>query len=1118
MRTRAKRRSGCGAESSEGGDSMSDHMNPLPFDVLLDWILTEYRASHSIFGIPESQFFLPERDPACTVLLYGSDLATPIGPAAGPHTQLAQNILSAWLCGGRFIELKTVQIMDQLEISRPCIDMADEGYNVEWSQELRLAESASEYTKAWALIHVLRHLLGLESRTRFGTIFNMSVGYNLEGILSGPMQAFMDRLEDASEELAKIREALARFPAFARIEIPQRITNSVTLSTMHGCPPDEIERIARYLLEERRLHATVKLNPTLLGKERVQSILQDRLGYADIEIPDAVFEHDLRYERAVALIESLQSTASERGLTFAVKLSNTLAMANHRGVLPGEDMYMSGRALFPVTVALFQRLIDEFDGELNVSYSAGADALNVSDLLACGALPVTVASDLLKPGGYARFGQYVEAICDAMAERGAPDLASFAARRRERLSRVAADALSCDRYAKAYFPHGLPKTSTPLEAFDCIQAPCVAQCAVHQDVSEYAWWIANGDDDRALATILSRNPLPGVTGYVCTHLCQTKCTRNNYDEPVAIRKLKRFAAERGTIELAASEKTGHRVAVVGSGPSGLAAAYFLALSGVAVTVFEAKIRAGGMLAIAPGFRLPREVVEADIDRIQDLGVSIELATPITKPPERLLEDGFDAVYVACGYAKDAHPAIDGINANGVFGALEFLDRVARGNSPDLGSQVVVIGGGNTAMDAARTAQRLIARPSTVLYRRTRNEMPAEEDEIRDLLDEGNHLVGLVSPIRIIVKDERVSAVECVRNELGQPDDDGRRRPIPVKGSEFTVDADAVVFATGQQSDLAFLDGSRVSVSLEGGIVAAESTGRSADLRVYAGGDVARGPSIIIEACADGRRAAEAICEELRIPFRTVPWDRPLLRGRDLAETKRARARKSSQHVAEELPVSKRVDFRLVEQTFTEAAARAEAARCLQCSVTCDKCVEVCPNRANLSLTVRPIDVTLPLFVCEDGKLLEAANERVAIAQSRQIIHVDDFCNACGNCTTFCVHQGDPFRDKPRLFLRRGGYETETENAFYAESGVLRRRDGGAEATLTAVSSGYRYETEAVRVLFTSGGAVEERELRNPFDGALSLRPAIEMIVLLESLQSSAPFIVEASGSLDAGVA
>jgi putative selenate reductase len=558
---------------------MSDHMRPLPFDVLLDWILTEYRANRSIFGIPESQFFLPQCDPACTTRLYGSDLATPIGPAAGPHTQLAQNILSAWLCGGRFIELKTVQVMDELEIPRPCIDMADEGYNVEWSQELRLAESASEYTKAWSLVHVLRHLLGLASRTRFGTIFNMSVGYNLEGILAEPMQGFMARLADASEEMAEIREALARFPEFARIEIPDRITNSVTLSTMHGCPPDEIERIARYLLEQRKLHTTVKLNPTLLGKERVLSILRDRLGYADIEIPDAVFEQDLGYERAVALIQSLQSTADEHGLTFAVKLSNTLAMANHRGVLQGDEMYMSGRALFPVTVALFQRLIAEFDGVLNVSYSAGADALNVSDLLACGALPVTVASDLLKPGGYARLGQYVEAICAAMAEQTAPDLATLAAKPTERLSQMAADALSCQRYAKAYCPHGLPKTSTPLEAFDCIEAPCVAQCAVHQDVSEYAWWIANGDDDRALATILSRNPLPGVTGYVCTHLCQTKCTRNNYDEPVAIRNLKRFAAERGTIDLAASEKTGHRVAVVGARPPGRAPPHILAPSG-----------------------------------------------------------------------------------------------------------------------------------------------------------------------------------------------------------------------------------------------------------------------------------------------------------------------------------------------------------------------------------------------------------------------------------------------------------------------------------------------------------------------------------------------------------
>jgi putative selenate reductase len=400
----------------------------------------------------------------------------------------------------------------------------------------------------------------------------MSVGYNLEGIQSPPMNRFMDRLQDASEEIAEIQALLGKkFPQFRDIEIPTRLTDNVTLSTMHGCPPDEIERIARYLLEERGLHTAVKLNPTLLGQEAVMRILHDHLGFREIHIPDAVFEHDLQYGRAVELIKTLKDVAAEQGLTFGIKLSNTLAMANHKGLLPGDEMYMSGRALYPITINLFHKLSQDFDGELNVSFSAGADAFN---------------PDLLKPGGYSRFLQYLENLEQDMESLGAKsledltrkDLDIWRSSRTARLSSPkscsapperetsfatpeensynvklanleseAACVLEDPRYKKDYHPYGLPKVESKLGLFDCITAPCVEQCAVQQDVPEYAWLIGQKKYDEALEVILSRNPLPGVTGYVCNHLCQTRCTRNDYDEPVAIRALKRFAAEKGNV-------------------------------------------------------------------------------------------------------------------------------------------------------------------------------------------------------------------------------------------------------------------------------------------------------------------------------------------------------------------------------------------------------------------------------------------------------------------------------------------------------------------------------------------------------------------------------------------
>ncbi len=1093
---------------------MSDLMRTQSFDVLLDWILEEFRHKESIFGIPRSLFYVPRKDsPYAIADLYGQYVATPIGPAAGPHTQLTPNIVCAWLCGGRFIELKTVQIMDELEIPRPCIDMEDEGYNVEWSQELKLDQSVNEYVKAWVLIHILHRLLGFE-QVPLGTVFNMSVGYNLDGIQSAPMQRFMDRMVDASEQLGQIQATLrARFPQFADLEIPPRLTNSVTLSTMHGCPPDEIERIARYLLEERGLHTTVKLNPTLLGKERVLQILHDDLGFSEIQIPDSVFEHDLQYERAVQLIKTLKQVASKCDLAFGVKLSNTLAMANHKGDLPGGEMYMSGRALYPITINLFHRLAQEFNGELNVSYSAGADALNVTTILSAGAWPVTAVTDLLKPGGYAKMLQYLENLEQAMRGRGVTSLEELAQDKLANLERAASEALHDPLYRKDYHPWGLPKVESGLGLFDCITAPCTEQCPVCQDVPEYAWLIAQGEFDRALQAVLVRNPLPAVTGYVCTHLCQTRCTRNNYDEPVAIRALKRFAAEKGHAAVPAKEQNGRKVAVIGAGPSGLAAAYFLALNGVQVAVYEAHDQPGGMLRIAPDFRLPMAIVQQDVDRITAMGVRINLNHPITTPPEELLKAGFDAVYVACGFPKDAHLDIEGLEAPGVFAALDLLERTAQGEKLNLGSKVLVVGGGNTAIDAARTACRITGSSVTVVYRRTEHEMPATEEEKEALFAEGNTLLELASPTKVILRDGRVAALQCVRNRLGEAGPDGRREPIRIEGSEFEIEADSVILAIGQRPDIAFLTGSAVSLRESGAIAVDSQTGRAGTEGVYAGGDAVQGPATVIQACSDGLRAAKAICAALGMPFELLQFRPAVLSEADIAQVKRARARKEAQHKPEMLPAAQRDGFDLVEQTLTGAFARREAARCLQCSTLCDKCVEVCPNRANYTYFVSPADVMLPQLSCQGSELVVNGETAFRVEQLRQIIHVDDFCNECGNCATFCVHRGRPYLEKPRLFLNENDFQSADENAFYIEKHdkgwAIKRREGGQESWLSvaADTSQIAFENDWLRIALSSPDfQVQTMELKQRFQGEFSLVDVAEMYVILKGVTVSLPFL------------
>ena len=1084
---------------------MSDVMRPQPFEVLLDWILKQYRARREIFEIPEELFYRPRPDaPFVLQDFLGHRLGTPIGPAAGPHTQLTQNIVSAWLCGGRFIELKTVQVLDELEIPRPCIDMEDEGYNVEWSQELKLDQSAWEYIKAWVLIHILRRVLGFDKTVPLETIFNMSVGYDLAGVTSPPMVRFMDRLQDASAEIAELQAILAkRYPELADIEIPHRITSSVTLSTMHGCPPDEIEGIARYLLEERGLHTFVKLNPTLLGKDEVMRILHDHLGFREIDIPDSVFEKDLKYDRAVELIRSLKQVAARRGLVFGVKLSNTLAMKNPRGVLPGEEVYMSGRALYPITMNLFWKLAREFDGDLAVSYAGGVDALNVVDVLASGAVPVTVASDLLKPGGYAKFHQYIENIETAMRKRGANSLSDLSRDGLKNLERAAAEALRSVRYKKGYFRYGLPKVTSGLELFDCVVAPCVEQCPVGQDIPEYVWWIAQGDYDRALEAILAKNPLPGVTGHVCTQACQTRCTRNSYEEPVAIRALKRFAFEHGRFKLEPAPPTGKRVAIIGSGPAGLSAAYFLALSGVEVTIYEAKALPGGMMRLVPSFRLPDEVIQRDVERILSLGVDIRLSQPVTSP-EELLQSGYDAVFIACGLGREVPLAIEGVEGAGVWSALELLERVRAGARPDLGQKVVVIGGGDTAMDAARVARRLSQGEVTIAYRRTRAEMPACEEELSGALEEGVKLLELVSPVRVLREDGRMVGVEFVQNELGEPGPDGRRRPVPIPGSEFTLPADSLIVAIGQQADLTFLSGSKLNIQREG-LSVDPKTGRIT-AGTYAGGDLTPGPHTIIAACGDGRRAARAICQELSVPFREPRLPRPELSREEIVRIKRMRARKEPQRRPQILPPEDRRGFELIERVYTEEEARAEAARCLQCSALCDKCIEVCPNRANLVYFAPQVDWQVPVLEVKDGGLQVTREEPFRVAQRRQILHIDDLCNECGNCVTFCVHQGKPYLEKPRLFLREEDFLAEEENAFYIRGDTIRRREGGKELVLTLTGEGYVFENEWLRVSLSPDFRPAMMELKQGFSRTLSLVPAAEMAVILTGAKRSLPYL------------
>ena len=396
-------------------------MKPLPFELLMDWAIAGYRSYGTIFGVSKIYKHRPAMSPQLTgdsefahspLKLFGESLELPFGPAAGPHTQLAQNIISAYAAGARFFELKTVQELDgeDLPVSKPCILAADEGYNVEWSTELYVHEAMDEYIKAWFALKLISKEFELGDPDGF--IFNMSVGYDYAGITSKKIDYFIENMKNAEDtEIWRVCKSWAKEKGFDAENISPLVSKSITLSTLHGCPQSDIEEIATYLMQEKGLNTYIKCNPTLLGYEYVRNTL-DALGYGYIKFDDRHFENDLQFDDAVLMIRKLQKTAealnisntnaNSTNIEFGIKLTNTLPVQITRGELPGEEMYMSGTPLFALTIETASRLATALECNINISYSGGADLHNITDIYEAGIWPVTICTTLLKPGGYNR--------------------------------------------------------------------------------------------------------------------------------------------------------------------------------------------------------------------------------------------------------------------------------------------------------------------------------------------------------------------------------------------------------------------------------------------------------------------------------------------------------------------------------------------------------------------------------------------------------------------------------------------------------------------------------------------------------------------------------------------
>lgn len=414
-------------------------LTPYPLEVLLGRVVREWESRNRIFDLPTGRFFRVDKAPDLSFNMGGRQPATLLGPAAGPHTQLAQNFVLGWLAGARVFECKTVQILDELDIGRPCIDLEAEGYNIEWSQELSLEQSLVEYVKAWMMLEILTHwspiseLIGSPG----DLLFDLSVGYDLEGIKTERVDRFIRGMMDATEVIDALRPHIPPpFESFRDHPFEPVIGRSVTLSTFHGCPPEEIEGITKHLIDTYDFDVIVKLNPTLLGFERVQEVLHQTLGYQDVTLDRKSFDDDLQFERALAMIPHLNRYAIAKGRKFGVKLTNTLVVRNEKGKMPDELMYLSGRPLHVITTSLLNRLhlalpglleLGTKPGPIQVSFSAGVEPSNVIDTVGLGLRPVTVSSILLKPLGYGQITNMLKKLQKEMERVSATNLAELVA-------------------------------------------------------------------------------------------------------------------------------------------------------------------------------------------------------------------------------------------------------------------------------------------------------------------------------------------------------------------------------------------------------------------------------------------------------------------------------------------------------------------------------------------------------------------------------------------------------------------------------------------------------------------------------------------------------------------
>lgn len=1090
-------------------------MNPsTSIEHLLKLILDAYDTRKEIFDIPEKLFYRHWYHKTLYTEKYGKTLHNPIGLASGPLTQLAQNIITGWLCGARVIELKTIQPDANTQVLKPSIHIADVAIHTEATHEMEPEAAYEQFLNAWIIIHILHHKLfmGHKGPDSIGTIFVMSLGYTLTDIRSEKIQWFIEKMMNCNiEKHEKIKQLKSIYPAIEKIDIPDEISNAFTINTFPGCSAREIEYACKFLMIDKKLHPTVKLDPILMGYNSVQAILESENSF-DIELSDEKIQESINYLDALKLIDNLQSTAREMELELTIKLSNGLMCKNPSRRIPSgaAHVYLTGNALHPIAVNLAAKMQSKYGGMLNMSFSGGADCFNIANLLMSGFSTVTVCTDLLKPGGYGRLHQYFqelatifsnyqvktikELILKSASSYGVKESAA------ENLMNYAIKTLNDQAYKRNDNFGNSINGKQKLEKYDCISAPCSDVSPMQNDVSGICHYTAKNNPDKAFAAVLANNPLPAITGMAGPEKHHRHCTRLNYDHPVLMNELERFISEYEPTEEVLKppvEKNKLEVAVIGGGPAGLSCAWFLNRFGFQVDVFEAEAQVGGMIAqTAPEFRLSNDAIQRDIQRIKNSGIKILANSHINKERYENIRENYDFTFIATGAVFPDYFDFQKDETEGIIDGVEFLKKNKTNRQLTPGLHYAVLGSNYIAADAARTAKRICGSEGsvTLITPEAFEKMTVDPSMLKAIEDEDIEIFDSAWVLEPVKNKSKIIGLKLAETEPAMKNN----KVVPGftlrEESQQAFLFDIIISCPDRKSGNGFFNLKNIKKSTLTTATRVED--------VYAGGAFTNTAGTLESAIGEGKLAALEIAAAAGISIPKNSFS--ISKNIPLQEIQLKRFHREKPLKTDILPPAERMNFEPVFRTIKPVKAIREANRCLHCDVICNVCVNVCPNKAIFPFEINPADLNVPTVVESDDKPYVSYESTLPIQQKHQVMVIADWCNNCGNCTSFCPKSGSPNLDKLRVHLNKKSFANELSGILLTKTEdhrMMTLKRNGNIFTLTEFWDAVIFENDDCNVIMEKKSLkIEQIDIFTNDDHKMVLPDLAEMKILFKAVK------------------